>query len=461
VLSLVDMLAGWKVNQLQLYIEHTFAYRNHPEVWANASPFTGQEILALDTFCRERHVELVPNQNSLGHMHRWLKHPRYAPLAEVAAFDVEQWWGRGPFSLCPIDPGSLELMRSLYDELLPHFSSHLFNVGCDETFDLGQGRSKDACEALGTGRVYLDYVLKIYQEVRARHRTMQFWDDIIVQHPDLIPGLPQDVIALEWGYESDHPFEAHGIQFAASGVPFYVCPGTSSWCSVAGRTDNALGNLRNAAESGLRNGASGYLITDWGDHGHWQLLPISFLGFAAGAAYAWATEANREIDVPRTASWHAFRDPTGSLGRVAHDLGNIYKAVGIEPPNSSALFWILQWPIDRVREHPVVAADVFHRTLEAIDQAMRPLGLARMARSDAGLIAREFEVAAQMLRHACRRGIFALEPAAALRRDLDRDMQDIMRSYEQVWLARNRPGGLVDSVARLERARADYRDTSC
>ena len=66
--ALVDMLAGWKINQVQLYTEHTFAYRQHPDVWAEASPMTGDEILALDAFCRERHIELVPNQNSFGHM---------------------------------------------------------------------------------------------------------------------------------------------------------------------------------------------------------------------------------------------------------------------------------------------------------------------------------------------------------------------------------------------------------
>ncbi len=82
-LALVDMLAGWKINQLQLYTEHTFAYRQHPEVWAEASPFTGEEILALDAFCRDRHIELVPNQNSFGHMEPWLIHERYRPLAEA------------------------------------------------------------------------------------------------------------------------------------------------------------------------------------------------------------------------------------------------------------------------------------------------------------------------------------------------------------------------------------------
>jgi hypothetical protein len=146
------------------------------------------------------------------------------------------------------------------------------------------------------------------------------------------------------------------------------------------------------------------------------------------------------------------------MGRLAYDLGNTYSAVGVEPPNSSALFWIMQWPIAKVREYSLVSADAFQRTLDAIDQAMHELGEARMMRSDAGLITREFETAAGMLRHACRRGLFALDPGAVSRAALDQELQDLMRVYESNWLARNRPGGLSDSLARFEIARADYRN---
>ncbi len=38
--AVIDRLASLKVNQVQLYSEHTFAYRNHPEVHAAASPST-------------------------------------------------------------------------------------------------------------------------------------------------------------------------------------------------------------------------------------------------------------------------------------------------------------------------------------------------------------------------------------------------------------------------------------
>src|SRR5579859_7137026 len=344
--ALIDMLAGWKLNQVQLYTEHTFAYHQHPDVWAQASPITGDEILALDDFCRARHVELVPNQNSFGHMHRWLIHDRYAPLAETPG-EFQVPWGTmpGPFSLCPEDPGSLALVRSLYDELLPHFSSRLVNVGCDETFDLGQGRSREAVRQRGVGRVYLDFLLAIQREIAQREHTMLFWGDIVLQHPELVPEIPAETIALEWGYEATHPFDQHAPIYAAAGVPFYVCPGTSSWCSVAGRTANAIANLRQAAEHGLHAGASGYMITDWGDRGHWQALPISYLGLACGAAASWGLSASQAMDVARTISLHAFRDPAGILGRIVSDLGDIYRQLGPRLPNSSLLFWILQLPL--------------------------------------------------------------------------------------------------------------------
>src|SRR4051812_6009268 len=125
--AIVDRLAELKINQLQLYTEHTFAYSQHRQVWQNASPMTPDEIRALDAYCRERFIELVPNQNSFGHMERWLKLPRYTPLAEKPDGFTFPWGTHieTGFSLNPLDPRSLELIEGLYDELLTNFTSPL------------------------------------------------------------------------------------------------------------------------------------------------------------------------------------------------------------------------------------------------------------------------------------------------------------------------------------------------
>ncbi|MDW8104334.1 MAG: glycoside hydrolase family 20 zincin-like fold domain-containing protein [Armatimonadota bacterium] len=458
--SLVDELAEWKINHLELYTEHTFAYRNHREVWAQSSPMTGEDILRLDAYCRARFVELVPNQNSFGHMHRWLKLPRYRHLAECPDGFEWSWGGRSedPFSLNPTDPASLQFLAELYAELLPHFSSRKFNVGCDETFDLGQGKSRQECERKGKGRVYLEFLLQIYELVQRHGRTMHFWGDIIMEHPELVPELPKDVVALEWGYEATHPFDEHGARFAASGIPFYVCPGTSSWNSIAGRTDNCLGNLRNAAENGLKHGAVGYLITDWGDNGHWQYLPVSYLGLAVGASLCWCYQTNRDRDIVRALDVHVFRDDAEVMGRLAYDLGNAYQKIGHIVRNASVLFHFVHSPASRPLPESATE-ETIRSTAEYIRAVTEPLSRARMRRADAALIVDEFANAARMLLHGCRR-------ALALRRGtidsleerhaLAADMREILGEHRRLWMARNREGGLQDSTRVLEQRLKEY-----
>ncbi len=459
ILDLVDFLASWKINQLQLYTEHTFAYQNHPEVWATASPVTGEEILELDAYCRDRFIELVPNQNSLGHMERWLKHPRYQSLAEApTGYDFPSGVHHPPQSLCPLDSASLTFLQGLYDELLPNFSSQQFNIGCDETFDLGQGRSRSECERVGVGQIYLDFLLKIYHEVTRRGFTVQFWGDIVTAHPQLVKELPKDIIALDWGYEADHPFDRQAELFVEAGVQFYVCPGTSSWNSIAGRTDNCLKNLDSAAQNGLKYGAIGYLNTDWGDNGHWQCLPVSFLGFAAGAAYSWAYQANRSLDIKKALNHCAFLDPTGSMGRLAYNLGNVYHEVEVEPHNTSFLFDVLQKPIHEwVKTFtPDAGVKLFHHTLDVINRITSDSPEKSSLRPDKDLYAEEFKLTVDLLRHASMRGCFGFGSSEFSRKFLTVDLERIIAEYSSVWLSRNRPGGLQDSLVYFDTAKKEY-----
>jgi len=454
LLGLIDLLSTWKINQIQLYIEHTFAYRGHEAVWQNASPMTADEIRTLDMYCRERHIELVPNQNSFGHMERWLSHTKYRALAESADGADTPWGYRwdGPFSLCPTEPKSLALLSDLYDQLLPNFMSQLFNVGCDETFDIGQGRSRARAEAIGKSRVYLDFLKQVHQLVKERGRTMMFWGDIIVDSPELIGELPRPIIALDWGYEADHPFDRECEMFAESGIPFYVCPGTSSWLSISGRTDNMIANQISAAENGLQRGAIAFLNTDWGDHGHLQYLPVSYAGLAMGAAVSWCLEANRSLDLPAALDLHAFDDEQKRMGQIAFDLGNVYQACGKLMKNSSALFRILVPSSMKRNAMEGITMDGLEHAEAAIVQAISSLN---QSGTDT-LIKAEYANAAEMLRHACWRGMWKLEPGSRQANKLAEQMRAMIGEHRRLWLARNRPGGLDDSSRRLWESLREY-----
>ena len=167
----IERLAELKLNQLQLYLEHTFAYEGHEEVWRGSSPFTPSEIREIDVFCAQRHIELVPNQNSFGHLHRWLELPRYRQLAECPE-GLEHPFAEHPtpFSLCPLDAGSIALLEDLYAQLLPNFTSAQFHIGFDETMDLGTGRSRPRAEEVGIPTLYADFLEQV-AELAAQPRT--------------------------------------------------------------------------------------------------------------------------------------------------------------------------------------------------------------------------------------------------------------------------------------------------
>ena len=456
--QLVDLLASLKINQLQLYTEHTFAYRNHRAVWADASPMTAGQVVELDAYCRARHVELVPNQNAFGHFERWLKHAAYRDLAECPE-GFEMWGGhRGPTVLNPADPRCVRLLRELFDELLPNFTSGQFNIGCDETWELGRGRSKADCDQRGVGRVYLDFVQRVLGLVRPHGRTVQMWGDIILKHPELIGELPDDVIALAWGYEADHPFADQCRRFRESGAAFYVCPGTASWNSFIGRSDVARANLDLAAAQGLAHGAVGLLVTDWGDNGHHQPPAVSWPGYAFGAAVAWAYEANRALDLAAALDRHVFRDRAGVMGKAVLDLGATHRPLDWGGRNAT-------WPSVVMRGFGELdrPAEKLEAARAAIDGAVDAMRAADMQREDGGQTVAELANAADFAQHACRLGIEANRAGGAIARmpadvraQLAADLRGTIETFRGLWLQRSREGGLADSVAQFDRLLAKY-----
>ena len=446
LLELVDQLAAWKINHLQLYTEHTFAYARHPDVWRDCSPMTADEYRTLDARCRMVNIELSANQNSFGHLHRWLKLPAYQELAESPDGYMTPWGEQrtGPFSLNPLHPGSLKLLAGLYDELLPAFTSEWVNIGGDETFDLGQGASKAMCEQIGKGRVYLNFLRQIKQLVEARGKRMMFWADIVLNHPELIPELPVDPIALVWGYEADHPFAEQCRALANSRIPFWVCPGTSTWNSIAGRFDNARDNIDAAARAGREHGASGLMITEWGDNGHWQTQPFSRLALGMGASAAWKGYAPTEGELSRLLPG----------APVIIELGRVYGDAGFPLHNTSPVFSLI-----RYRDPDKILAqwttDNLQRARHHIETASAGLSVHPMVNP---LWSAEIQLAADMLDHALRRGIWLKSGRPASDTPaLATHMEAIIAELSRTWLLRNRPGGLEESLVPLRNRLDEYR----
>lgn len=433
---LVEILAKFNYNQLQLYTEHTFAYTAHRAVWENASPLTPAEIRELDACCALHGIDLVPNQNSFGHLERWLVRPEYNALAELPHGGAPLPWGgfkKDPTTLCPTDPRALAFLDGLFAELLPNFSSNLFNIGCDETFDLlGEGRSATAVREKGEGRVYLDFLKQVAACARTYGKRPMFWGDVILKHPELVPELPKDLIALDWGYEGSHPFMDEAQKFARAGLDFYVCPGTSAWNSLAGRVENMRENLSAAEKAGRVFGAKGFLVTDWGDGGHWQPLAASLPGLILGGSLAFEGASAAKMDLE-----NALNGVMGvPLGGTLLRLGTLYLRGGALRTNGTELFRILA--NDRAYSRHPRLTDAVLAEISAIAEGCRHAA----ARFASGAYP---NVWAQEIVHMAN-----LVDAACNRRD-EKRLRFLREEHDQVWKLRNRPGGMADSRAKLPR----------
>ena len=461
---LIDILSELKINHLQLYMEgFSFAYPSFPEVWQGTAPMTGEELMRLDRYCRDRFIDLVPNQNSFGHMSAWLNRPEFKGLVESPVGTINTiGLYEPPSTLNPSDPGSLTLLERLYDDLLPNFSSDYFNVGLDEPFELGKGKSKDLCEKMGTGRVYLDFLLNVYRLVSARHKTMLFWGDILINCPELIQEIPKDAIALEWGYESDHPFDINCGRYQEGGLSFYVCPGTGSWKSVSGRSQNTRDNLKNAAINGKKHGAKGFIITDWGDYGHWQYQPISYAGTVYGAALSWNVRADQNADSLAYLDAFVYRDKRRVTAQNILDMGNYYLLENKRLFNCTHIARILYTDIADLRPLDDVDDAAFSRIETYIKDIVKRLDTAEMQCEDAVLIDEELRNTCRLILHGTKLARLkimlrdGMEISEQYLHDIIQDIGVIMNHHMKVWLARNRAEGLLSSIKGMRHLQEQY-----
>jgi len=474
LLRLVEHLADFKINEFQLYTEHTFAYRKYKPVWRDWGALTAAEIRKLDDHCSNLGIRLVPNQNSFGHLRYFLEHPPLRKLAEVSK-PYEGSTGdflRFPTTLAPNHPGTLKFLRGLYDELLPNFTSPDFNVGCDETWDLGRGQSRKICEKLGKGRVYLNFLKQIAQETTKRRKRMMFWGDIILHHPELISELPPGVIALNWGYEINHPFDKEGAAFARANIPYYVCPGTSTWMTLIGRHDNGFANLKLGAKAGLRHKAIGYLNTDWGDGGHPQPLAVSYAPYLVGAAVSWCGKTYDEKLLAPVLSREVFGDRTQKLATAAIALGFAHRKFNYFESNITPFGAVIAAPPPETRElfcrsglkyYARIKTKDIRSALAEVDKQRAILRRAKPTTATGRMLRRELELAARMAIESCHIMLWQQTLAAGktktaltLAREGIRRLAAIEREFKAYWPLRNK-GTTAKCSPFLQWRMDDYR----
>lgn len=283
--SLVDTMAEYKLNSLQLYIEHTFELKEYEHCREKLGYLTKDEIRELEQYCKSKFIELIPSIATFGHLYHLLSSDKYKHLSELPDYvPTSHYWKERMFhhTINPELDESFEVIKSIIDQYLEVTTSDKFNICCDETFDLGNCVNKGKDKA----RLYIEFVKKIAEYLISKGKTVMMWGDILLQHPECIVELPEDMIFLNWNYDKD-PQEEQFEKIYKIGKRQILCPGTSSWNAFAEDVLIEEGNICTLAKYADKFNADGLLNTNWGDLGNFASITVSTYGLILGAAVSW------------------------------------------------------------------------------------------------------------------------------------------------------------------------------
>lgn len=323
LMNLVDKASFYKINELQLYIEHTFAFKVMSEVWIDKDPLTSEEIILLDRYCKNKHIELIPSISTFGHLYEVLRTKSFKNLCELTETTKPEYSfvdRMAHHTLNVTNEDSIKLVGNMLEQFIPLFSSNKFNICCDETFDLGKGKSSKESDRLGIGKLYVDFLNKVISIVKEYDKEIMFWGDVILNHPDLINTIDKDAICLNWNYWCGVEEKDTKI-IAESGRKQYVCPGVGGWSHLMNLMDNAFENIYRMISYGVKYDAIGVLNTNWGDYGHINLLSSSIPGMIYGAALSWNPSIEKDFNkMYKDISILEFGDSSGTLVSLLAEL---------------------------------------------------------------------------------------------------------------------------------------------
>lgn len=314
--KLADTLSYYKLNQLQLYVEHSYLFQNLNEMWRDDTPLTAEDILELDQYCKDLQIELVPTLASFGHLYKLLSTKTYHHLCELensatTPFSFNDRMAHHTIDITNVE--SLELIKSLLSEYMQLFTSKHFNICADETFDLGKGRSRALAEEKGVTAIYTIFLKEITQFIIDNGRIPMFWSDMICENPYVIQELPEDTICLHWDYDPEAS-ERRLKKLVDSGAQkLYVCPGVHGWNHLIPAHHKAYQNISKLCQYGHKYHSMGILTTDWGDFGHINHPDFSLIGMIYGASFSWNSHILSEEETDRQISVLEYNDFTENI----------------------------------------------------------------------------------------------------------------------------------------------------
>ena len=466
--------ASFKLNMHSFNMENIVEWRSHPLLGPEGGALTREEIRELVAYARRYHIELVPQQQTFGHLRKVLTLEKYAPLAESQpTADV----------LTPQKPETYALIADWYKELAELFPGKFFHIGADEVFELAQGQSAAQVKEKGVGFVYFEHLRRVRELLAPHGRRLMFWGDIALRHPELITSVPREMIVMNWTYGPRDDYAARIKPFKDAGLEQFVCPGVRSWNQIFPAHDLTVKNVVNFIRDGQRAGVLGAMNTQWDDDGE-SLFEMAWYGVVLGAAASWQ-EGELEVEqFEQNFDWAFFRAEGDQFVRTIRTLGSVNTMLGV--PATNPVFWqepftpAFQERARSLREKTSQMRLAVEKVEETVrreaprarrNRTMIPVMIFAARRFDH--LGRRMQVVEQFSQEYWRAYLNLSDqrnvtsrlrryhgPVYNYLREMAEELSLLRAAYRERWLAENRPYWLDSITARYDRAIQQWLDKS-
>jgi len=295
------------INTLIMEWEGTYPFVKHPLI-PNRYAYTKVQVVDFVKYCNGLGIDVIPLQQSFGHVEYILRNERYKELREDQK-DYSQ--------VCPLQTTQDSLLFSdLYRELASTHTSKYIHIGGDETYLLGHdARCQKKVAEEGKSKLYIDYIRMLCNIVIKMGKTPVMWADIAMKYPEAIKLLPKETILVDWNYGWSLSNFGDHQKLMESGLQIWGAPSIRSYPDNYFLTqwEKHFNNIRTFVPTARSLGYKGMVMTSWSTSGGYSAVfetednildlyairhvyPISGFNILL-AAYAESIKSDKPLDI--------------------------------------------------------------------------------------------------------------------------------------------------------------------
>lgn len=270
--SFIDKISAMGYNALQLYTEDTYEIPEEPLFGYMRGRYTQKELQEIDTYAKERGIELMPCIQTLGHLDQlfpWKRFQRIQDIYNILLVGEEETY---------------ELIENMFKSCAECFTSRRINIGMDEAHMLGLGKYLDKHGYHPRSEILLAHLNRVCEIAKKYGFKPMMWSDMFfklagdlgghredcVIPQEVIEKVPENIELVYWDYsptDKEH-FKALINKHREFGRNVWY-----AGCAKTGRTYHAQNEKwRNAQTASLsackETGLNNVMMTLWGDFGN-------------------------------------------------------------------------------------------------------------------------------------------------------------------------------------------------